>query len=219
MLKLWLKIKIYLPWLLRVGLFLAIPYSVYVSDYLFIFGAITALVISLLPAYWRRSRHASLPFDLELLVSLALFVHIILGEIFRFYDDKWYFDKIMHFYGTAIIALLAFLTVFTLHWSKKIKLSLPLMAYFTVIFSMAVGAFWEIGEFVIDQVFGRNTQYSLENTMWDLIFNFVGGSIAAIFAVLYTRRKNQQQLGELLGPVRKILELQEDQGSLPKGHL
>ncbi len=197
------------PWTLRVLLFGAIPYSFYVHDYLFIFGAISAVIVSLLPAYWERNLKARLPLDLDLLVATALFLHIVLGEILRFYDTHWYFDKFMHFYGTGIIALLAFLTVFTFHWTHKVRLSLPLIAYFTVIFSMAVGAFWEIGEFLIDQIFGRNTQYSLENTMWDLIFNFFGGSAAAILGVLYTNHKEDKKIREIIKPIQDILHFKK----------
>lgn len=201
-----LRLKFVIAWILKLGLIAAIPYSLFVHDYLFIFGAISAVIVSLLPAYWSRRFQVLLPWGLDLFISLALFLHIILGEIFRFYDNHWYFDKIMHFYGTGLIALIAFLIVFTFHWSRKITLSLPLIAYFTVIFSVAVGAFWEMGEFAIDQIFHRNTQYSLENTMWDLIFNFVGGGVAALFGILYIKRKNRHEIEGLVTPVKKILD-------------
>lgn len=199
------KIPFILPWLFRLALFGAIPYSFYVKDFLFAFGAIAAVILSSLPAYWERNLKAHLPLGLDLFVVIAFFMHIVLGEILRFYDLHYFFDKVMHFYGTAIIAILAFLTVFTLHWSRKLVLSLPLIAYFTIIFSMAIGSFWEIGEFTIDKLFGRNTQYSLDNTMWDLIFDFLGGLAAALFGVIYTYKKNQQQISELILPLQKIL--------------
>lgn len=197
------------PWVLRALLFGAIPYSIYVRDYLFVFGAVAALITSLLPAYWERNVHAKLPLGLDLLATLALCMHIVLGEVFRFYDTHWYFDKIMHFYGTGIIAMLAFLIVFTLHWTRKVRLTLPFIAYFTVIFSMAVGSFWEIGEFMIDQIYDRNTQYSLENTMWDMIFNFFGGMTAAVLGVLYTSHKEERGLRDLTRPLRRILHLRD----------
>src|SRR3990167_1822810 len=143
------KLSRMILWTFRLGLIGAIPYSLYRHDFLFIFGVLLSLVATLLPAYWYRSLKVTLPFELDLLISLALFLHIILGEVLRFYDNVWYFDKIMHFYGTSIIALLAFLIVFSFHYSGKVVLSLPLIAIFTIIFSIAVGSLWEIGEFTV----------------------------------------------------------------------
>ncbi|MBI2336009.1 MAG: hypothetical protein HYU97_04530 [Deltaproteobacteria bacterium] len=199
------KLRRMILWTFRLGLVGAIPYSLYRHDFLFIFGVLLSLLATLLPAYWYRSLKVTLPFELDLLISLALFLHIILGEVLRFYDNVWYFDKIMHFYGTSIIALLAFLIVFSFHYSGKVVLSLPLIAIFTIIFAMAVGSLWEIGEFTVDHLFKRNTQYSLDNTMWDLIFNTVGGTFAAVFGALYTRRKNAPELSQMLDGVKKII--------------
>lgn len=193
-------------WSLRFALLSAIFYSFYVRDFLFVFGALLALLLSLLPAFWKRRLKARLPLGLETLTSLALFMHIILGEVYRFYDQLWYFDKIMHFYGTGLIALLAFLFVFTLHWSKKVVLTLPFIALFTVIFSVAVGSLWEICEFSVDKFFARNTQYSLDNTMYDIIFNFIGGISAAIFGTLYTKWKNPEDLNSMMNDLKRIIK-------------
>lgn len=198
-------LKTIVSWLLKAGLMAAIPYSIYVGDYLFVFAGLSSLIISLLPAYWYRRFRITLPLSLDLFITVALFLHIFFGEILRYYDHHWYFDKLMHFYGTGLIALMAFVTVFTFHWSKKIILSLPLIAYFTVIFSMAIGTFWEMGEFAIDKIFGRNTQYSLENTMWDLVFNLVGGLVAASFGTWYVKRQKKKGLDELTSDVQTIL--------------
>ncbi len=202
--KIYSRVRRSILWAFRIALMAAIPYSIHRHDYLFVFGVLLAIIFSLLPAFWYRSLKVTLPFELDMLISIVWFLHIILGEVFRFYDDVWYFDKIMHFYGTGLIALLAFFMVFTLHWSDKVRLSLPFIALFTIVFALALGSLWEIGEFTIDQLFGRNTQYGLENTMWDLIFNTVGASFAALLGVLYTRKKNRNDIAKLIDPFRKI---------------
>ncbi|HBF12900.1 MAG TPA: hypothetical protein DDW49_05865 [Deltaproteobacteria bacterium] len=200
------SIKATVSWLLKMGLLAAIPYSLYVGDYLFVFAALSAVTISLLPAYWYRRFRVILPFSLDLFITMALFLHVFFGEILRYYDHHWYFDKLMHFYGTGLIALIAFVTIFTFHWSSKIVLSLPLIAYFTIVFAVAIGTFWEMGEFAIDKIFGRNTQYSLENTMWDLVLNLIGGIVAACFGSWYVGKQKKKGLDRLTSSIQTLFE-------------
>ncbi len=47
----------------------------------------------------------------------------------------------MHFFGSAIVAVLAFITVYTLNF---------MIGFFTFVFAIAIGALWEIGEFFCD---------------------------------------------------------------------
>lgn len=56
----------------------------------------------------------------------------------------------MHFFGSAIVAVLAFITVYTLNFIKKIKLNFFMIGFFTFVFAIAIGALWEIGEFFCD---------------------------------------------------------------------
>src|SRR5687768_13784233 len=119
----WTRLQMIVSGILKLALLAAIFYSLYIHDFLFTFAAATSLLLSLLPVYWHRRFHAVLPFGLDLFTTIALFLHVILGELLRYYDHHFYFDKVMHFYGTGLIGLLAFVTVFTFHWSGKIRLS------------------------------------------------------------------------------------------------
>lgn len=176
-----------LGWVLRLIMLFTFGYVLYKGDYIFAFASATALLLSFGPMILNRSFKISLPWELNFAITFVLFLDVVLGEALKFYDLYPFWDKIMHLLGTAIIGILGFMSVFSFHYARKIRLSLPLICLFTVIFAMAVGTLWEIGEFTIDQTLGRNTQYSLENTMWDLINNTFAGLVVGIGGVFYVR--------------------------------
>src|SRR3990172_7384803 len=101
--------------------------------------------------------------------------------------------------------------VYTLHYTKKIRLTLPLVGLFTITFAMAVGGLWEIGEFAVDKIFNKDTQNGLDNTMWDLINDLIGGTFVAIMGIIYMkysrpveRKRLTKPLGEIFGIKKKI---------------
>src|SRR3989304_4105327 len=177
----WLTISIStaLSWLMKFIMIGMLPYVIYKETYLFAFATAVAIILSLLPSIVEKNYRIPLPFDLDLLITLMIFLHTFFGEWLKFYDRLWVWDKILHVYGSAVISMLAFMIVYALHYTKKIRLTLPLVGLFTIIFAMAVGGFWEIGEFAVDKLFFKDTQNGLDNTMWDLINDFIGGIFIA----------------------------------------
>lgn len=210
----WLNISIStaLSWLMKIIMIGMLPYVVYKGSYLFAIATIVAIILSLLPSIVERNYRITLPFELDFLITLMIFLHTFFGEWLKFYDKLWIWDKIMHIYGTAVISMLAFMIVYTLHYTKKIRLTLPLVGLFTIIFAMAVGGVWEIGEFAVDNVFGKDTQNGLDNTMWDLINDLIGGTFIAIIGIIYMkysrpdeRKRLTKPLGEVFG-IKKGIE-------------
>lgn len=196
-----------LSWLMKLILTGLFFYASYKGDYLLAAAAITALIISVIPSILGRNHNVTLPWELDFLITLALFLHTFFGEWLRFYDTIWFFDKFMHLYGTSIIAIMAFMIVYTFHATRKLRLTLPFTGLFTVTFAMAVGGLWEIGEFTFDKLLDRNTQYSLDNTMWDMINNVIGGTVVALLGMLYvrySRPEGRKRITKTIGEVFNI---------------
>jgi len=164
--------------LLAMSLFL-----VYKADYLFAFSAFMAAVISFIPLLSKRY-NLKLPWILEFLIAFALVLHIVGGEYYNFYKISYIFSPIMHFLGTAIIALFAYMVVYALKLSKHIKVSILMIGIFTLAFSLAIGTFWEICEFAADRYLGTNSQGDginpLDDTMYDLMWDGLAGLVVAI---------------------------------------
>lgn len=196
-----------LSWLMKLLMIGLIPYEIYNGEYLFAIGTITAVIISLIPSIVERNYRVTLPFELDLLITLSLFLHTFLGEGLDFYQRFAQWDKLLHVYGGLVVAVFGFVIVYTLHYTRKVRLSIPLIGLFTVIFALAVGALWEIGEFTIDNAFARHTQDDLPDTMWDLIDDLIGGTLAAILGMLYVRYTNPLGRKRLARPLGEVLGL------------
>ena len=209
----WLNISIStaLSWLMKFIMIGMLPYVLYSGNYLFAFATGVAIILSLLPSIVERNYRITLPFEMDLLITLMIFLNTFFGDLLKFYDNFWIWDKILHIYGSAVISMLAFMIVYTLHYTKKIRLTLPLVGLFTIIFAMAVGGFWEIGEFAVDKLFLKDTQNGLDNTMWDIINDFIGGIFIAVVGIIYIkysrpaeRKRLTRPLGEVFGLKKKI---------------
>lgn len=86
---------------------------------------VLALVCLNIPVFFQKKLKVRIPDFIAVIVYLFIFIHFVLGEIYRFYDHYILFDKILHTTGGAIIAFIGFSVVlsFTNLKSKKVKLS------------------------------------------------------------------------------------------------
>lgn len=192
-----MKQKISLPilisWTSRSLLVVIMIVELFQHHFMVSFGALTALVLSVLPMFVFKDYSRTLPRFVELGVTIALLLHVV-GLTFNFYHDidYWWWDQMTHFLGTAVIALLAFEFIFTLNYTRKIYMSKSLMSVFTFCAAMAIGAIWEISELYFDKLFQTQALGDLYDTMQDLQFDMVGGLVVAIFGYWYQKLFEQR---------------------------
>ncbi len=212
----WLSLSItaILSWLMKLAMLGLIPVEIYRGEYLFSFAIVLVLGVSLIPSIVQRSYRITLPFELDLLITLMTFLHAFMGEGLGFYSKYWLFDNILHLFGSGVSALLAFIITFSLHHTGKLRLTYPLIGLFTITFAMAIGGMWEILEYSVDTFFGKTTQHGLADTMSDLIYDLMGGIISATFGMLYvkyskpeTKRRMARPIGEVFGVADKVEDL------------
>ncbi len=203
-----------LSWCMKLAMLGLIPVELYRGEYLFGFAIVLVLGVSLIPSIVQRSYRITLPFELDLLVTLMTFLHAFMGEGLGFYSRYWLFDNILHLFGSGVSALLAFIITFSLHYTGKLRLTYPLIGLFTVTFAMAIGGMWEILEYSVDTLFGKTTQHGLADTMSDLIYDLIGGVISGTFGMLYvryskpeTKRRMARPIGEVVGVADRVENL------------
>jgi hypothetical protein len=189
--------------LLLMGL---LPYEIYIGDYPFAMATLLAIVLSFVPSIVERNYQIHLPFELDLLITLALFLHTFLGEVLMFYERVWLWDKALHVYGTAVISMLAFMIVYTLHYTGKLRLTIPFIGFFTVTFALAVGSLWELAEFSVDFIFEKDTQKGLADTMWDLVYDLMGGVVIAVLGMFYVRYSKPETRKRLTRPLGEVFK-------------
>lgn len=121
------------------------------------------------------------------LIYSFIFGAMYLGNVFDFYLIIPMYDKILHLMSGLILGMIGY--ILFVHVSNgategSFKRYMPIL--FSIIFSIAGAAVWEIWEFSTDQLFGFASQNnSLHDTMWDIICGSLMGVIANIPIYLY----------------------------------
>lgn len=196
-----------LSWSMKALMVALIPHEVYYGQYLFSVAAMMAVGVSLVPSIVQRNYRITLPFELDFLITLSLFLHTFVGEGMDFYQKYEIWDQLLHLYGGGVVALLGFVIVYTLHYTRKVRLSIPMIGFFTIIFAMGVGGLWEIGEYSVDVLFHKHTQDGLDDTMMDLIDDLIGGLVIAFIGMIYVKYSRPEARVRLAKPLGEVFGL------------
>lgn len=154
-------------------------------------GVTTAIIIvTLLPLVLGRRYNVYIPPEFEALTVIFVYASLFLGEVHGYYVRYWWWDAVLHTGSGFLLGVLGFLLVYVLNERPDIEMHMRprFVALFAFMFSIGIGAIWEIFEFAMDQVFGMNMQKSgLVDTMWDLIVDCIGALIIALIGWAYLR--------------------------------
>lgn len=184
----------YLAYVMQGLILITTLYSIYLGLYSVTFTGLVALGLTTLPYLVHRKVHIVVPWEITFLIAFALFLHIA-GYSFEWYLNFYpYYDKVAHLVSSITIALLGFLSVLVLMKISRCLQFEPWQIFlFIVIFTVALGAIWEIWEFTLDTLFPayliKPLQQGLADTMIDMIFDLAGGLLVAVLGTLYLKRK------------------------------
>jgi len=173
-------------------------YAFYTGNLIGFFTALIMFAATLVPFIIVHKMHIHFPWFVFFLIALALWFHTA-GYVQGYYELFYpYYDKIAHLVSGTTVALLGFLGVIFLDRYWNMHLTTPFIVGFTIIFGVALGAFWEMYEFLVDTIFGVSLgglmQNSLNDTMLDMIFVLAGSVIVAILGVFYFRHHRKEDI-------------------------
>ena len=149
---------------------------------------------TLIPRILQKRYGFSFSAPLQITYFVFLYCAIFLGEVRNYYITVPIWDDILHGFSGIMAGIFAFMliAVTTEEHSEHRTLSPLLIALFAFVFSVAIGALWEIYEFAIDGLFELNMQKYRQNdgtpligrnalfdTMKDIVIDSVGALIAA----------------------------------------
>ena len=172
-----------------------------------ILNCIYCLLFSLLPYVLSRWNIHSTK-TLRVYFLIAIIVHFIGGGTLNYYRDVWFFSFIVHLINSFLIATIIY-GMLLRHCQNQSKFFMFLA---TVAFTALVGVLWEVCEYAIDGLSGKNMQRfnnsvteepfigrkALQDTMIDLMMDTLGGVLAG-FYFAFTNIKGV--------PLYKFLEL------------
>lgn len=117
--------------------------------------------------------------QLDFLVLAFTLLAYPLGSCLDFYARFPGYDKLVHMLSGAFVSLLCILLYCALKPGHRIeKQDLPLAILFTFFGSMAVAGLWELGEYAISLLTGRDVQHAIDtgvgDTMQDMLVCMLG---------------------------------------------
>ncbi len=174
-----------------------------------LFETIVALLLTFIPEFIEKHRKVKFPNVLEISLALFIYTALFLGSALRFYMIYWWWDDIIHALSGVIAGVIGFLLIYYINGKHNIRLNSSFIAFFVFAFGLAIGALWELFEFLSDVIFGtamqqwnlpantilmgnENQGIGLRDSMSDLLFDSIGSLIVSIFIFLaYDRNKNK----------------------------
>jgi hypothetical protein len=200
------RIQLVAAYVMQVVIVGALAYAVFAADWLTAFLALGAFVVTLVPAYIRRSLRVYLPLEFDFVLILFIFASLILGEVRSYYERFWWWDLALHTSAGMVNGMVGFALVYILNRQEQVAVALApfFVAVFSFCFAQAIGVAWEVFEFAMDGLFGMNMQKSgLVDTMSDLIVNTIGAAIVSIGGYFYARGADSPMFDRVL---RRFLE-------------
>ena len=149
------------------------------------------IVVAFIPMLVGYRFHVKIPAEFEVLAVLFVYASLFLGEVQDFYLKYWWWDIFLHMGSGLILGIFGFLLVYVMNEHEDLELHMKpsFVALFAFMFSIGIGAIWEIFEFTLDQTLGMTTQgNSLVDTMSDLIIDGIGALIISLLGYSYLRK-------------------------------
>ncbi len=182
-----MNLRSVITWLLHGVLIALLAIALWNGEYLRAVVAAIAIILAFLPAIAQRNYRITVPWGFEVLLIIALSLHIS-GVIFRWYELFPWWDTMTHLIGSATVAILAFMGVYSLYVAGKIHVSIKMVGLFIFFTAMAVGSLWEVLEFGLDATFDTKSQVNNVDTNTDLINDGIAGLLVAIAGMEYLKR-------------------------------
>ncbi|MBQ3733411.1 MAG: hypothetical protein II859_05560 [Bacteroidales bacterium] len=162
------------------------------------------LLVLKLPSVLRMRFKVEVPALLSIVIVLFCFCALVLGDGLDFYGKFPWWDSVLHGFSGVLLSMIALWLIHVIMAGndKYIYFNKYFLVLFLVMFSLGMGACWEIVEYTYDSLSGTNTQQfmasttgsifaaedvplcghaALRDTMTDLILDLVGAFAVAVY--------------------------------------
>jgi hypothetical protein len=178
-------------------------------------SAIACMFLATLPIIFRRFHLITFPFWMGLWYLFLLWLHSF-GILHDYYGRIAWFDELTHTMAIGLAACVIFLLLILLnHHSMSVRLPPLTFPLFMIIFAMGLGVTWEVLEFVLDVTIDTPMQYSLADSVSDLMTDLGGGLLASSACLIYLLYLDPDQISDALQADRLI---QRYQRKYQQGH-
>ncbi|AWB27492.1 hypothetical protein [Halococcoides cellulosivorans] len=154
------------------------------------------LAVIQIPSVLERDPSVAMDPRLTLWITTAVFLHSV-GAVglpggSGLYKSVPYWDSITHTLSSSIVAAVGYATTRAIdEHTDRVRLPDRFVFVFVLLFVMAFGVAWEVMEFTTSRAATALggapvlTQYGIDDTMTDLLFNTAGALIVAALGSVY----------------------------------
>ena len=186
-------------WFVWITLFLSLIFELFVGRFGSAFVIALALAMTFMPILLKRWYNIQLPRSLSLFTVFFAYASLFLGEIHDFYEYFWWWDVLLHGCSAMILGIIGLMLTRMMISSEVVRATHFMRSFFAFMFSVALGAIWEVFEFLMDVLFATNMQKSgLVDTMVDLIVDMTGAFIVATLAYLHWKYGRHNFVGHAI---------------------
>lgn len=170
------------------------------------------LFVIFLPSILNKAFKMVVPTFMNIVFIIFLYCASYLGEARDFFYKIPDWDVYLHTCSSAMLGALGFSVVFILNKDRRLNLNPFFVFLFSLCFAFALGAFWEIIEYVLDVIFHTNSQKfmtedgipfvgqaALKDTMEDLMIDFCGAFTMSLVGLISLRKKGKVLSSLLIG--------------------
>jgi hypothetical protein len=181
-----------LSWISSLVLFYSTVYMVLKLDILWIVFGIAAISLYMLPIVSMRDPFRALPWEITILMSAPILLHTSEGSRALMQHVAWWNDLTSVAFAFSL-ATIGFLLTVELQMYTSVKMNRPFAVFFVIMFTVAVAGFWQVGEFVGDQISGTNHLGTNADVMKILVWSSAGGMIMGFVYDLYIRAMSESR--------------------------
>ncbi len=127
--------------------------------------------------YKYLSKKYDLKVHIKFFMCLFLFLSLVLGIIVRVFDFNFIFDKFVHFISGVFISVY----IIDLLNQKHKKYSTKQVVILILMINFSIALYWEILEYLGDNLLGLNSQKGGLDTMLDVVMAMTGTILFLFF--------------------------------------
>ena len=185
-------IEAQLSWISSMVLFFSTVYVFLDFDLLWVVFGVTALSLYVLPIVTLKDPFKALPWEMTVLLSSPLLLHISEGSRLLSERLQWW-DDLTSFAFALSLATIGFLLTIELHMYTDVRMNRPMSVFFVIMFTLSASGFWFLGEYISDEAIGTAHLVSNELVMRDLFWIMIGGVLMGLLYATYLRAMSDQR--------------------------
>lgn len=165
-------------------------------DFMWVVFGISAITLYMLPIVRTWDPFRALPWEMTLLLSAPLLLHISTGSKALSQNLAWWDDFTSMAFAFSL-ATIGFLLTVELQIYTDVRMNRPFAVFFVVMFTLGASGLWLVGEYVDDVVFGSSYLKTNYDAMMILAWNLIGGMIMGFVYDAYLKVMPKSRLTAL----------------------